>query len=178
MNAVQLGLPGLADPTAPPPARPGVLVRSHIRHIGGPAPVPHNGTETSKQAAKAVRAAGTDTTQKGRILALLIASRAEGMTRSQLANASGVRESTVGPRVAQLIREGKAVETGTTRHSSFGVPQKVVYAGEAVWTNSREPLVFCCPQCREITFRSALYLIAGQFYLTVRSCPCGYREVA
>lgn len=173
MSAVQLDLFG--TPTAPPPARPGVLVRSHIRHIGGPTPVPHNGTETSRKAARAVRERGTDTTQKGRILALLLASRAEGMTRSQLANAAGIRESTVGPRVAQLIREGKAVETGMTRKSEFGVEQKVVYAGEV----SQSPICLGpCPKCKTARYTSVCYLIAGQFYLTVRSCPCGYREVA
>lgn len=176
MSAVQLDLFG--QPTAPLPARPGVLVRSHIRHVRGSSPVPHNGTETSRAAAQAVTAAGTDTTQKGRILALLLASKVEGMTRAEIAKASGIRESTVCARVSQLMRDGKAVELGRTRKSEFGAEQKVVHAGEVSCSNGPGPFTFCCPKCREITFTSTLYLIAGQFYVTVRSCPCGYREVS
>lgn len=117
--------------------------------------------------------------EMGQILALLLASRTEGMTRAEIAKASGIRESTVCARVSQLMREGKAVELGGTRKSEFGAEQKVVHAGEPSFPTGPGPFNFCCPSCREIAFRSTLYLIAGQFYLTARWCSeCGYREVS
>lgn len=106
MSTVQLDLFS-AIPAAPPPARAGVLVRSHIRHIKGPTPAPHNGTSTSRAAAHVVEATGKATTDRARVLECIKQAGERGITRADIGAQTGLRGDTVRPRVYELLGKQK-----------------------------------------------------------------------
>lgn len=103
---VQLDLFG--NPTTPPPARAGVLVRSHIRHLRGAAPAaPHNGTQTSRAAAVAVEASGKATTDRAKVLECIKRAGERGITRADIQATTGIGGDTVRPRVHELLGKQK-----------------------------------------------------------------------
>lgn len=140
-----------------------------------PAPVPHNGTETSRAGAAMVEASGKAASQYERIRLLLLAHNDTGLTRQEIADKSGIRLSSVCGRVSQLISDGVCVETGLTRVSTEGVPNKVVRVGEF-----RPPIAHSvCFACKSFSLESRLYYIQARGYLSVRICSnCGHKEVA
>lgn len=95
-----------------------------------PSPVPHNGTATSKAAAKHLEQTGAAGTQIARILAVVKASGARGLTREEIHIATGISVASVCGRVNTLLGKGLLRETGTDRESSAGRWQAVVVAKE------------------------------------------------
>jgi DNA-binding MarR family transcriptional regulator len=101
------------------------------------ASTPHNGTETSRRAAQAARESGQATRQEGEILRALGAvdwreterSRAyqQGLTRKELAQATGIVESTVCARVNALVARGLLREEGVRVPEGGSRGQKVVH---------------------------------------------------
>lgn len=94
---------------------------------------PHNGTPTSHAAA--IKVGCKTDTQRGRI-AVYMLGRADGATRNEIADALGMDENSVRPRVYELLglnqsyldRGGEAVlvETGETREYNGHGPAKVL----------------------------------------------------
>lgn len=141
-----------------------------------PAPVPHNGTDTSRAGAAMVEASGRAATQKERIRVLVLAHNSSGLTRQEIAAISGIPLASVCGRVSQLVKESVCVETGLTKTGPDGCEQKLVQVGEF-----RPPIAHSgCAACREaFSLESRLYYIEGHGYLTVRVCSsCGHKEVA
>lgn len=97
---------------------------------GEPIPVPHNGTHTSKSAAKHLEQTGAAGTQLSRVLEAVRASGARGMTREEIHIETGISVASVCGRVNTLLGKGLLIETGETRKSSAGVYQAVVVAKE------------------------------------------------
>jgi hypothetical protein len=75
---------------------------------GLPLLAPHNGTETSKAAARELTQAERQE-RKDRIVAALLASPA-GLTREELVVATGLKENSVNSACNACVREGLAVE--------------------------------------------------------------------
>lgn len=133
-----------------------VLVRSHLRRVKGSALpdthanrtqspnvgrngqsggnaheerlAPHNGTDTSVGAARAITRSGGSTRQEREVLACVRALGETGGTRKDIAMLTGIVESTVCARVNRMVANGVLVEDGETRVPRHGGarPQKVV----------------------------------------------------
>lgn len=87
---------------------------------------PHNGTPTSKAAAKSIESRAA--TMRGRILAF-VRSRGEiGALREDIEIALDMNGSTVRPRVLELIRFGTLKELEATRATSSGRQATVLVA--------------------------------------------------
>jgi hypothetical protein len=155
-------------------------------------PVPHNGSRTSAAAASGLDE-GRKLTQAERCFQAVLASmgkRESGLTREQIAVATGIEESTVCARVRPMVtgadRRYQIVEPGITRIGMEGAHQKVLW----VAIESGEALECTCKDCGG-TANSRLFEVAmpGHFdkseavfqgYLTVRSCAvsgCWWWEV-
>ena len=78
---------------------------------------PHNGTETSRDAAAAIRE------HLGRLecrVLVYIAGRADGATREEIGAALTMKGDTVRPRVAELVARKLVRENGETRRTTSG----------------------------------------------------------
>ncbi len=115
--------PSLWEPDAPPEPAPAPKPEPKKQTL------PHNGTETSRQAAElAEPGANTDC---GRILAYLRQCGDRGATRDEIAAHLGMLIQTVTPRVWALLNRAGwklAYETGETREGAHGRKSKIVYA--------------------------------------------------
>lgn len=142
------------------------------------APVPHNGTSTSREGAAVAEAreqAPGKVSQYERIRLLLLAHNQRGLTRQEIAERSSIKLASVCGRVSQLISDGVCIETGLTKLGPDGCHQKLVQVGEL-----RPPVVqSSCPECKEsFSLESRLYHIEGHGYLSVRICSkCGHKGV-
>jgi len=92
-----------------------------------PKPLPHNGTATS------IAAADSQSTRKvqldrERILAHV--RNSGGETRDQIEEATGMIGNTIRPRVKELLRAGKLVETTIQRPTRTGRGANVLVIGE------------------------------------------------
>lgn len=77
----------------------------------------HNGTETSRDAAHAIKPHVS--AQRGRVLTLL-AGRPEGMTAQEIEDALSLSGNTVRPRLVELREHGAVRDSGRTRKSASG----------------------------------------------------------
>lgn len=75
-----------------------------------PRPVPHNGTDTSRAAAEALRE--TESIQRQRIYDALLLRGRRGATDHQLAELTGYELSAVNGRRNRLVRDGLVVDSG------------------------------------------------------------------
>jgi hypothetical protein len=89
----------------------------------------HNGTETSKAAAVSMRGRAQDI-QQDTILAFLRRQGAHGGTRQEIHLETGIDGNSVNPRVAELLKDGRAVETQRQRPTQSGRGAQVVVARE------------------------------------------------
>lgn len=92
---------------------------------------PHNGSETSRAAAEAVVESGQGVRQTRAVLYALRLQRKNGLTRKELAHATGIVESTVCARVGWLLESGLAMESGTRVPAGGARSQKIVHITEA-----------------------------------------------
>jgi hypothetical protein len=168
---------GTAEPILPPP----------------PYPAPHNHTKTSTAAAEGL-GEGRKLTQAERCFQAILASMNQttvGLTREQVAAATGIEESTVCARVRPMVTgqdsRYQIVEPGITRIGAEGARQKVLW----VAIESNEPRECTCKDCGGKAL-SRMFEVAmpGHFnkseavfqgYLIVKSCTvsgCWWSEVS
>lgn len=77
---------------------------------------PHNGSETSAEAAAALSRA-TKKSQQSMIVKLLFDAGVKGMTNAELVDASGIPLSSVNPRANELFHSGGLIRNGDKRTS-------------------------------------------------------------
>lgn len=87
------------------------------RHIAEPMP-PHNGTETSREAAESVR--DDVGRQEAMILALLDEAGSDGMTDDEIEVATGLRHESASARRRGLVLKGLVVDSGKVRPTRRG----------------------------------------------------------
>lgn len=92
---------------------------------------PHNGSETSIAAARAVSLSDVRETHT-RILDTLESYQCEGLTREQLAGLLGLPENTINPRVHELGRLGLVKALANTRRLASGKQGYVFVRAEDV----------------------------------------------
>lgn len=120
MSDNQLSLFGDSSPQSL--ATAAVHVRSHMRRVKGAesahrgpqgqtATPPHNGTATSRAAARHVGAAGMALDQRGKVLRAITEAGGRGTTRADIAQATGIIQSTVCARVYELLGKHPAVSS-------------------------------------------------------------------
>lgn len=90
-------------------------------------PAPHNGTATSKAAAKAIEPHRDS--QAGRVLAFVRASGQHGATREEIADGLQMRLASVCARVSELVADSKIIGRGK-RPASSGHEVEVLVAKE------------------------------------------------
>lgn len=115
------------DPAPQSTATAAVLVRSHLRRVKG-TQAPHNSTQTSREAARAIEDSGKLETQLLRVLQLVKRSGDRGITRADIAHAMSKPQSTICARVNRLLRDGEVRETEEPRLPDCGgsIRQKVL----------------------------------------------------
>jgi hypothetical protein len=122
---------GAEKPTHPPtrPAQPRKAQRG-TDSPASPIKAPHNGTDTSRAAARHIEATGSATTKRDQVLATIRAAGERSITRADVAVQMGYPVSSVCGRVAELRKIGQATETQETRIPDCGgsVRQKVLRA--------------------------------------------------
>lgn len=158
-----------------------------------PYPAPNNGTRTSAAAAAGLDE-GRKLTQAERCFQAILASMNHttvGLTREQIAAATGIEESTVCARVRPMVTGANSryqiVEPGITRIGAEGARQKVLW----VAIESKEPIECTCKDCGgKATSRLFEVAMPGHFdkseavyqgYVTVRACTvsgCWWWEVS
>lgn len=108
-------------------AQANVLVRAHLRRVKG-TQAPHNGTATSRAAARAVTESGQQATQIAQVLRLINKAGERGTTRADIAHALGKPQSTVCARVNRLMQQGAVIEKEHPRLPDCGgsIRQKVL----------------------------------------------------
>ncbi|MFO0327750.1 MAG: MarR family transcriptional regulator [Gemmatimonadota bacterium] len=75
-----------------------------------PAPPPHNGTETSKAAAKKV--APHVSAMRAQVYDAICVAGPAGVTRSDIASATGIKKDTVNARCSELLTRGLVKQVG------------------------------------------------------------------
>lgn len=141
-----------------------------------PLPTPEI-TAPAQRRSKASRA-GADsmsqdvlTGQAGRVIAAVVASmsskdRAPGLTREEIADITGLRDTSVCGRVSELMKAGNLQEPGIYRTGSAGRAQGVLWAGACTMG---EPITCVCKDCGGGA-SSRLWYLPERGYLTVRKC--------
>lgn len=81
-------------------------------------PPPHNGTPTSIAAADSITESAD--TLRARVLAYVVSRGAMGATREEIEVGTGIGGNTVRPRVRELIRDLRLVESGLMRSTCSG----------------------------------------------------------
>lgn len=96
----------------------------------GDRPAPHNGTPTSRGAARAIRHRAQ--TIRLKIYDLLVSRGANGATREEVEQATGFVGNTVRPRIVELVEAHLVQESGRTRPTVAGRAASVLVAVRAV----------------------------------------------
>jgi DNA-binding IclR family transcriptional regulator len=95
-----------------------------------------HGSETSRQAAVAIRpAAGT---QRGRVLAYVESCGQTGATDEEIADGLYMNPSSVRPRRGELLEQGLIRDSGKTRQTKAGL-RAVVWAAAGAGTDDAGP---------------------------------------
>ena len=98
-----------------------------------PPNLPHNGTDTSKQAAKLIRDfAGS---QQDRVLRFIQNMGERGATDQEIELGTGLPGNSVRPRRTRLVELGKIKDSGRVRNTSAGRPASV-WIASAVWSTT------------------------------------------
>lgn len=90
---------------------------------------PHNGTDTSREAAEAIRPVAA--TMRDRIALAVYAAGADGATDQELAERLGMDPSTVRPRRGELVAAGRLADLGERRQTKAG--RRAIVWHSTVW---------------------------------------------
>ena len=92
------------------PKRRPVATDTATGDLFAPTPPPHNGTETSKAAAR--RIAPHVSAMRAQVYDAICMAGPAGSTRSDIANAAGIKKDTVNARVSELLTRGLVKQIG------------------------------------------------------------------
>jgi len=92
-------------------------------------PAPHNGTDTSKAAARAVRPKAPNL--RAAVFERIRATGKHGITCDQLAREIGRPASSISARLNELAERGFITDSGMRRPTQYGRPARVYVAGGA-----------------------------------------------
>lgn len=155
-------------------------IRARSRQEPQSYPSPHNRTKTSKAASEGLDE-GRKLTQAERCFQAILDSmgkRESGLTREQIASATGIEESTICARVRPMVTGADSrypiVEPGITRIGAEGAHQKVLWVG-----TERQSAIECtCKDCGGKATSRMFEVLTGKnkenlqssALITIRSC--------